>query len=416
MLGLMTKSRRTPTALLAATLAVLSACGSTIDHRRRGDLAMRRANYELAYEHYQAAQQENPGDPETARAARDARIAYLRDQARRKIFEGSFEEAMQDLERVLVLNPEDAAAKEWMAKARQKAAERETMAGRDSSLLGDLEGALRAYYRALQFVPGYQPAEDGLQAVANELTRRRRKADAHYVQGVRALGESLFGQTYYHMFNSELNDPARADAAQKKSIANERLAEHRFRFAADSESQFKWLAALSDYRSVKEMAPNFPGIDAKIKEMEREVEASDLTRLAEIAIVRGDITKAIDLLQQAYDTSELDRVRMSELLVAAREKEREQAFERAKDLAYDHRLPEALELFESIEARWPGYANVRARISTLAETIRLVKEAYDRGVAAQAEGKKEEAVKAFREVLAIHPGYLDTLERLEQAR
>src|SRR5688572_26063507 len=187
MLALMTKSRRTPTALLAATLAVLSACGSTIDHRRRGDLAMRRANYELAYEHYQAAQQENPGDPETARAARDARIAYLRDQARRKIFEGSFEEAMQDLERVLVLNPEDAAAKEWMAKARQKAAERETMAGRDSSLLGDLEGALRAYYRALQFVPGYQPAEDGLQAVANELTRRRRKADAHYVQGVRAL-------------------------------------------------------------------------------------------------------------------------------------------------------------------------------------------------------------------------------------
>jgi tetratricopeptide (TPR) repeat protein len=409
--GFMTRS-----SLLLPVLAALSACGGSVDHRRRGDRAMRRANYELAYAYYQAAQQENPGDPDTARAARDARIAYLRDQARGKVFAGAYEEAMEDLERVLALDSGDAAAREWMAKARFKAAERETTAGRDAFLLGDLEGALRAYYRALQFVPAHEPAEEGLAAVAQELARRRRKADEHYVQGVRALGESLFGQTYYHMFNSERNDPAREDAARKKAIATGRLAEDRFAFAQESEAQMKWLAALSDYRSVKAMAPDFPGVDAKIKEMEREVEASELTRLAELTIVRGDIAEAIELLQKAYDTSELDRVRMSELLLAAREKERELEFERAKDLAYDHRLEEALELFEKIETRWPGYSNVRARISTLAETIRLVQEAYDRGVTAQADGKQEEAAKAFREVLASWPGYRDAEQRLEQAR
>jgi tetratricopeptide (TPR) repeat protein len=385
-------------------------------HLEEGKAALARADYESALFHYRQAQEVAPGDAEIAQHVKDAQILALRDEARQLVFGDKDEEALEVLDRVLELRPQDKLARDWQDKARRKLADRKSRMGDTFFFLHDLENALQSYHDAFKYVPGFGPAEEGVKLVAADYERRRKKANDHYVEGVRALAERLFGQTYYHMFNSLANDPSREGAEEKKKVATQRLMQKRYSAALESERLKAWRSALTEYRSIRVRVPDYPGIGERIEAMEREVQAEELARKAERLMTRGDTTGAIELLEKAMETTGRDRLRMSELVAAARDKETEAAFLRGKDLEYDHKYPEALEAYRAIEQRSPGYSNVRTRISYYEETLKLVEQSYQNGLQAEAAGERDKAIGFYRDVQAALPNYKDAPERLEKLK
>jgi hypothetical protein len=300
---------------------------------------------------------------------------------------------------------------QWREKARLLAARLACEDGRRYHEASDMENAMRAYSQAFEHIPDYPPARDGIAAVAKTLESKQQKADAQYLEGIRSLAQRLFPEAYYHMFNVLHNDPTRTEAQAKQRHANMKICQDRLAVAKQMQAEGFWAAALSEYKVVQREFPEFPEIAEGIAAMQLEIEAQGLALQAEMLILRGRTSEARAKLEQAYELSHLDRVRLSESLLEVKQRELEIQYDEARDLEFRGQLAEALAIYQAVEALSPGFKATRTYISTLEETIQIVEGLYEEALAAETSDPAK-ARDLFRQLMVSYPDYKDAKQRL----
>ncbi|MEM7199569.1 MAG: hypothetical protein AAF628_04845 [Planctomycetota bacterium] len=382
--------------------------GSALDRSR---YHMARGNYFLAY-HELADREEYAGTTEL----RVAELAYLIWQGQRMVFSDREQQALGYLGRALELAPDNLVARQWMAKAQEKLAVRATRRGDELRMAGDLQEALDAYHEASTLVPDLPAVAEGVRAIDQEVTRRVSRAQTHYIDGVRAHGEQLWGQAYYHMVNAVDKDPKHDRARERRDHVAERLVEQRYEATKDLAAARHYGAALKEYLAIQELEPELAGLADRITHMRVEVKVEGMVREAEMAVFKQDYSSAREKLEAALDMTVTEQVAISDLLVLVREYELEDRYGEAHVLELEDHLEDALGVFQEIAGIWSDFKDVQARISSLQASIDAATEAYALGEAAEGEGDIEAAIDAFGEVQLHYPGYRDTDAKLRTLR
>lgn len=401
-------------AVLALISGSCASPGATWIERGKGYFA--RGNFYQAFYCLQAARAEGDDGPEVQKLYWPYRIAYLMKRAQMRVFANEDSLALEDLAKVLAVEPDHETAKRWVHKAKTKLAAAAVVRGDSAMFEDDLETALVAYHEALTFRPGYPLAKEGLQRVADAWEKRRAKASDRYIAGVRALAEQLFGQTEYHMLIALEADPTHENAESSRAEAAVRLHEIRFQRAKEMQDKGHYGAAMIDYQWVQKQDAEFPGVADRIAQCEVEVAAQQLAEEGELALFRGDYEKARELIDQAFEKSASERLKYNELLLLTRDKEYGDKYVAAKDLQFQGFYEEAAERYASIDADYPGFLDVKARMDDLRASIDLAKESYDLGVAAEEAGKSDEALEHYEDAELHYAKYSDLGARLQRLR
>ncbi|MCA8942173.1 MAG: hypothetical protein KDB80_06390 [Planctomycetes bacterium] len=395
---------------------LLAACSSSADLVVQSKEQFRKGNFYQAFYALQSARAAGYRSEELDRLYQPYRQAFLLKRAQRRVFDNEDALALQDLAQVLAVDPDNPIAVLWTRKAKEKLARRSTDRGDRAVANGDLEVGLLAYHEALEFVPGYPDAQDGISGVVATWQKRRDKAESRYLEGVRALAEDLFAQTEYHMLIALDADPEHEAAKRSKREAVERLHEIRFEKAVQAIESGHYNAALHDLEQVKRESPDYPGLDARIAEAEREIEAETLATKGERALFRGEYEKARESIDAAFELSRRERPRYNDLLLMTRDREYGDKYVVAKDAELQGRLEDAVARYRKIEEEYSGFLDVAARISDLQASIDLATEAYDAGAKAEEEGNLDQAIEKFADAALLYPKFRDVKARLEGLR
>jgi tetratricopeptide (TPR) repeat protein len=402
--------------ICAGTLG-LGACGSSSRSLARSEEYLASANYYQAFVEMTDEREANPGDPLIERAYWRARKAWLLESAQEHVFRERELDAIRELQEVLILEPDNAVARRWLDKARAKLARRTVQSGDRELGQGRLDKALMLYSEALGYVPDHPDALRGVALVRETWAKRQAKANDRYLMGVRALAEQLFGQTWYQMGIALENDPALDGARAGKTTAGQRLAEDCYETAKRMEEDGFYSAALQEYLACKESTPGLPELDERIERMQRETKAEALTRRGEILISKDDFAGARKVLEEAWDVSVLERPAISERLLALTERANRAAYDRARDLEFQHRYEAALAAFREIDAQLPeGFLDVKARIADLDARISIASKALARGEEAERGGDLRGAIDAYEEALLVYRDYADLGKRVEDLK
>jgi tetratricopeptide (TPR) repeat protein len=382
--------------------------GDPIDSSRQH---LQRADYYLAFHELLDA-----GVPPTSPAYRAAELAYLLDAGQEAVFADEEHRALELFGRALELDPGNEVATRWIAKCRHKLADRACRRGDERRRAGDLRAALLRYREATDQVAGHPGALAGVAAVGEILSKRRERAQEHYLDGVQALGEQLWPQSWYHMVNAVQMDPAHEKAKERRDDVGERLAEQRYERARDLEKGAHYGAALKEYLALRESGAPLEGLEARIAHMRREVEAERLVRAAEMAAFRRDYAEARSLLEQALEQTVTEQAHISDLLILIRERDFEERYEHAHILELEHQLEEALASYRAIAEVWPDFRDVKTLISGLESAIQVAAEAHARGQAAEQAGDLPAAIAAYEEAQLVYPGYRELDARIAELK
>ena len=402
---------------LSVGLSGLAACAGPRDYLGEADFHFQRSEYIIAHDTLLLAQATYPDDPEIEKRLRRIRLPYLLKLAQSKVFRNEDEEALEILSRVQVLDPGNAVAERWIAKAKEKLAMRNVVEGDEHRVSGDLELALEKYHNALTYKPGFAWAEEGKQLLTAEWERRRQRANEHYLEGVRTLAEQQFAQTTYHMGIALEKDPSLELARRPKASAARSAAEQRYRLAQKMQDAGFFRAALQEYKALAAQHPDLPELEARIEHMKRESEADDIANRGEMAVFRNDFVEGRRLLEEAYELSISQRDSIGEKLAVVLERELDARYVNAKDLELQNQFEEAIAAYKTIDEAWSGgFRDVKARISQLEESVAAAAESYAAAVAAEETGDKAAAIDAYGDALLYHPGYKDAQERRERLR
>ena len=233
---------------------------------------------------------------------------------------------------------------------------------------------------------------------------------------MRTFADQHFGRAKYHMGIALAADPSLDLAREPAAIAARNLAEARYRGAHRMEDDGFCEPALREYEALAEDYPALPGLADRIVSTRREVEAQRLAESGELAVFRGEFTRARGLLEQAYDMSESQRDSISEKLDLVRERELEHRYLLAKDLELQQHYEQALAEYRAIDKEDPGFEDVLARTSQLEASIEEAGKFYEAGLEAEKNGEIEAAIEGFVDALLFYPGYKDAAERLAKLR
>ncbi len=407
------------TSIAAVCLVVLSlpGCGAVSGERARAQELLEHGDIAQAYWVLTDYCTRNPDDLDARQQLNRMRVPFHITQGQNKVFVDDDWGAVEEFERVLLVEPTNTVAKEWRQKALLKLAERETVLGDDARARGKLEEALAHYQKAMGYVPEFPDAARGSRLVNGVFDARRAKGQDNYLRGVRAGAAGLFEQAAYHLQIALAADPSLDPAREREHLARRHLAEARLMAGRTAEERGWYSSALREYRAVAADFPTLdPQIETRIAFVEREAEVARKVDEALAFLHRKEFVPARELLESAYERSAAQRATISTHLLALREADLEQRYGAALDLELEYRHVDALAAFEAIDAGWPGQLDVRTRIHNLKTAIDLARGAVTRAEAAEAAGQLDIALDAYREALTYAPAFGDVPARVEALR
>lgn len=399
----------------SASLLLLGGCGVDDSIERSREL-YGLGNVHQAFDILEEAQKLHPEDEAIRKEYEVVRVAHRLRLAQSAIFAGEERKALGFLRLVLAADPGNEVAISWMSKAKRKLAVKASDVGEEAVFAGDYEKALRAYHESLQWEPGFAMAKEGVAKIAEIYNKRRVKARGHYLEGVRVLAEQLFHQTEYHMFNAVDKDPDLERARLRHELARRRIAEQQLEYAAKMSAVGFHAAALKEYRDTREVLGERADIDELIEDVKREVRAQDLTQQAESHLFRGEYEESASAFEEAYDLSEMQRPYINQMLVLVKERDMGERYRLAKDHELERHFEQAAAAFSEIDAIWPGFKDVKARISDLESAIEVASTAFATGQAAEKKGELKAAIEAYGEAVLVYPGYKGLDQRIEQLK
>ena len=409
----MTKLRLLLPLLLLSACATRSAIERSQQYARLGDFMHA---YEVL-EDERAAQSADGGavDEDLAAAHAKAKKEYLRDRARRAIFQERMEVALQALDELEAMDPGYPELGSLRDRASHKLAIRAVNRAEDQLLRKEFLQAMAGFGEALRIEPGLEVAAAGVAKVKKEIDLMTTRAQQQFLEAVRKLPEFRYVEVHYHSTNAIHNAPEREDARNVRSKALRKTAEREMQVAAECEAKGTYGAALLHYREAQKYDPETAGVADKIARMEREIAASVLVDKAQVSLRAMRFEEARQLLAEAFEKSDLSRGQVSELLLQVRQQEAGKRYQEARDLEVLGRKAEALAAFETLTKDWPeGFSDERARIDGLRVDLQGAATEWAAAEAAETAGELEKALEHYRAAETYYAGWKDGKARIQR--
>jgi tetratricopeptide (TPR) repeat protein len=406
--------------LLPALL--LTAC-STHSAIERSQGYVRRGDFLHAYQVLHDARNEQLAGGSVDEDLEEAYLAmkkeYLRDRARRMIFQEREDLALRDLSELAELDPNFPELETLSDRARHKKAVREVQRGEEQLLRKEYPEALKSFLAARQIKPGLLAAEEGIAKVKEVTDQLSLRAQQQFLEAVRKLPEFRYIEAQWHSGNALHSVPDREDAKKVQSRALQENARQEFAAGEACEKVQQYGAALIHFRQAQTLDRAMSGIEERIALLERELKAATFVEQAQVSMRAQRFDEARTLLDAAFEWSHLSRGQVTDLRAQLRGMEGEKRFQDARDLEVLGRKAEALAAFEKLAADYPeGLRDLEARLAGLRVDVKGAGDEWAAAEAAEAAGDLEKALEHYRGAETYYAGWKDgkaRIQRLEAA-
>jgi len=406
-------------ALLLAGCATTSALQESEALERRGDWQRAYAVVRKAYEAQAEAGEVSPRlAAEHQRLMREA----MRDRAQSLIFREREDDALALLQQLEALDPDFRDLDRLRRHAHHKQAKHLVVEGDGLLSQREFQAAMEKYLESQRIVPGFKLAENGMERVKDELARMDSVAQKQFLQAVRKYPEFRHIEVSWHAEAVLRNTPDPADErrvnAQKlRDDARSERARAKYAEAMECERLDKFGAALVLYRQARKLDAEVEGVQESIDRMNAELAALGLIESAQLIMRNGEFAEAKELLELAFEQSELSRGAISELMIQNRRLQAEADYRAARDFEVMGKKAEALAAFEALAAKWPdGFEDEAARIDALRVDIQGAREEWQAALDAENAGDLEKALDHFVNAERFYEQWRDGEAQIERLR
>ena len=386
----------------------------------------RRGNWQRAFAVVNAAYEEQvaAGDvsPRLAQARERLLREAMRDRAQSLIFHEQEGEALALLARLEALDPNFRDLDRLRRHAFHKQAKQLVVEGDGLLSQQEFQGAMEKYLESQRIVPGFELAENGMERVKDELARLDAVAQRQFLQAVRKYPEFRHIEVSWHAEAVLRNTPDPADerrvnAQRLRDDARSERARAKVAEAVACERLDKFGAALVLYRQARKLDAELDGVQQSIERMNSELAALGLIESAQLIMRNGEFTEARELLELAFEKSELSRGAISELMIQNRKLQAAAEYRAARDFEVMGKKSEALAAFEALAEQWPdGFEDEAARIDALRVDIQGAQEEWQAALDAEAAGDLEKALDHFVNAERFYEQWRDGEAQIERLR
>ncbi len=415
--------RRLPPLLVPGLLlaGALAACRSA-EEEHDVSYYVRHGRYEKAVEVAREELDRRPDDPAAREVYRQAQVAYVMSQGRLALFDGQDELALDLFYQALALDEQNPHAATWIRKTRNQLAERWLDQAQGLSSETELEEALLAYEKVLEYVlveeseeenervaEVYSQARLGLARVLLRMNYRAGQSETYYRAGLHAFREWLLQEARTNFekagkyADSELGD-------DRQARVEDMLAQERLFQARELEATGFYFAARNEYRLVLLIDPDNAAAQAGLDRMDRETRSARKMSEAEMGMLRGEFERAREPLEEAKALTRAQVDRLSLLEWQIEDARLRAMYDLALDLERDYRYPEAIETFTKLLDEVEYYEDAIARRNTLQWLVQSAEELYAKADAAETDEEEFQSLWEIHNV--VWPEYRDVEERL----
>lgn len=367
---------------------------SLVDHGR----------YEEAVRKSADAAAEAPGDSGLQELHREASVAFLIEQGRRRTFVDQDEEALTWFERAVATLPDSKEAADWLTKTKRKLSERWLNVALELHAKDDIEAALAAYESSLAYAPADKDALTGRDLSLMILAHRDGLGRTYFDDGLHALADYWLEQARSRFTYARKYRPTDPRTGERKAHVETLLAIQRISMGRQAEEDKQFGAAHAEYRLALALDPGSEDAKAGIARTKTELEVSALLARASMDIVRGRFDNAAKDVDEALAKTTLQKDMCEGKQAAIREARFEKAYREALSLERDYRFEEAVIAYGELLEKSQFYKDVITRKDTLEEYIRLAGDLYAR---AQAEADPQAKLVLLQQIQVFWPEYKD---------
>ena len=358
---------------VSSVLALLLLAGCTANSViERSQAYVSVGDYKHAYEEisaeYNRQMESGQVEDEVGSVYAAIQLDYLRDRAQMLIFTEREDDALEVLDRVDSIQMNYAGISELRAAATLKKAGRIVEGAYEKLNSKEFVGAMEGFLASQELIPGFEPAQQGIESVRVELERMSARAQQQFLQAVRKVPEFRHVEVAWHaaavIHNTpDATDEQRHNAEEIGKHAKHESAQLKFEEGRACEADNQFGAALLLYKVALLFDPELSEAEVAIAEMETELRALGLLEKAQVAMRTKDFVGANDLLKEAYDMSKLSRAEISDLMMQVSQLKAESLYQDARDLEVMGKKAEALEGFQALVTLFPaGVDDEAARI------------------------------------------------------
>ena len=363
--------RSISTASFVLGLLLLAGCSAnSVIERSQAFVSV--GDYKHAYEEISAEynRQMEGGEVEEEIASVYAAIQldYLRDRAQMLIFTEHEDDALAVLDRLDSIQLNYAGTQDLRDAATLKKAGRIVDDAHAKLSRKEFVGAMEGFLASQELIPGFAPAQAGIENVRVELERMSARAQQQFLQAVRKVPEFRHVEVAWHaaavIHNTpDATDEQRHNAEEIGKHAKRESAQLKFEEGRACEADNQFGAALLLYKVALLFDPELSEAEVAITEMETELSALGLLEKAQVAMRTEDFVGANDLLKQAYEMSKLSRAEISDLMMQVNQLKAESLYQDGRDLEVMGKKAEALDSFQALVTMYPaGVEDEAARI------------------------------------------------------
>jgi tetratricopeptide (TPR) repeat protein len=395
----------------------LGACSSTRAHKAPsevGDL-VRHGRFVEALRLAEEAAQGAPADSDEAKALTYARTAYLMEAGRRATLEDEDEQALElfQLAREVGSGLSDVhVVDSWVDKTRRKLSERWLDTAQEFSAEGELEAALDAFERANVYAPDDERGKKGIAYVLLRMNFREGRGSQYYKEGIAALRDYWLNYAEFKMRAAGKYLEEDEAVARRLEEIRVQKAQERLAVARSFEETGLFFAARNEYRIAQILDPGSADAEAGRRSMENEASADELLREAELQVLKGDLDSALEAVQEARPLTRLQDERVELVTESIRRARYQGLYDDAYELESDGRFEEAIAAYEELLDVSGYYGDAITRKETLEDLVADAKRLYQ---AYEAATSQEERHSLLRQIALIWPDYGDVQELLDAA-
>jgi tetratricopeptide (TPR) repeat protein len=397
-----------PASLLCAAL-VLSAlgpgCQSASDgHEGRESVraAIQAENYQEAVTLAAKVRGATPDDPALVELHRSATIAFYLDRARRATLAGEDDEALAHIASAREAAPESDLVYVWEVKTKYKLADKWLAIGNEAFAVQNLDGASEAYIKVLNYVPRHPSALSGLGQVTILLNYRNGLGEGYYKEGIRALADYRLRSARRGFSATTKYLPELGRAKRRATEVDQLLAGQRVEVALGFEAEGLYAGALNEFRFASLLDGENQEAVEGIARLEREAEAAELLRDAQMLIYRRRFEEALVLLDEGEGLTEAQTEAFQDARESITGQRLEVLYQDARVLEQDGDYAAAIDAYKALLATADYYKDARARQSTLEGYTEMAAGYYEEAVAAEDD---EVRLQHLRSIEGFWPDY-----------
>ncbi len=403
-----------PQWLPCAGLVLLAACAAPSseapDPIEAVNQLVRHGRYAEAVEAAVRLRKEDPVKIEYELLHQGTSVAHLLDRGRQATLGDQDYLALSLFMEAAEIDPEQHIVQNWIGKTKQKLATNLTNEANELASNDAYQEAWSSFTKALEFVPNFAPAHEGLAAMDQKMAYRQDLAAEYYDQGVAGLVEeeyaiaaSRFG--YVRKYRDE-------DARLKRrmgQVDEARSVEHQ-EAAALLEGAGLFYAARSEYSQALHQDSSNELAQDGLARATIEAEVSQLIDKGESALMRGEFAKARLVFDEAASLTHAQGEAITEALEGVEAARIESLYQAARRLEDDRRYPDALQAYSDLLVQAPGHGDVADRMTDLQGRVEKTEKLY---LSLQGLRDEAQALRILGEIDLLWPDYRDVPERIE---